>query len=174
MRARQYSVVITLLLVAGCAKDRQIPEQETYAQPNWYAECEQKGSEGLLWWGSDYVYACGMGVSRFEHVAESHARSFAITSYDERIHGKAESSTNINITEDQKKSETNVTYMVPLTAIREQIEAKRSIYLYEGKYHVFIRLKMSVEDYENLKRGAIDERVNNASAVSDLDRMFNG
>lgn len=164
---------IGVLFLVGCARDVEIPEQDTYTQPNWYAECEQEGSEGLLWWSDDFVYACGMGVSRFEQAAEAQAKSFAVNSYAERMNSEVESSTSINITEERKRSETDITYAVPLTAIREHLETKRSTYRFDGKYHVFLRLKMSAEDYEELKQGAIDEQNNDLSAVFGPGRMLN-
>lgn len=171
--AKYLSSLIGIFFLVGCAHDVEIPEQDTYTQPSWYAECEQEGSEGLLWWKGDFVYACGMGVSRFEQAAEAQAKSFAVNSYAERMNSEVESSTTINITEDTKRSETGITYAVPLTAIREQLEAKRSTYRFDGKYHVFIRLKMSAEDYEELKQGAIDERNNDRSTVFGPSRMLN-
>jgi hypothetical protein len=165
---------VGFFLLAGCAKHVQIPEQSTYTQPSWYAECEQQGSEGLLWWSGGYVYACGMGVSRFEQAAEAQANSFAINSYAERLNSAVESRTNINITEKTKESQTSITHAVPRTAIRNQLEAKRSTYRFDGNYHVFIRLKMSVEDYEQLKQGAKDAETTDLSSGRRSNRMLRG
>lgn len=165
---------VGFFVLAGCAKHIEIPEQATYTQPSWYAECKQQGSEGLLWWSDDYVYACGMGVSRFEQAAEAQAKSFAVNSYAERLNSAVESTTNVTITEENKASQTSITHAVPLTEIRNQLEAKRATYRFDGKYHVFIRLKMSVEDYEQLKEGAIDAKANDLSAVPGSNGMLRG
>ncbi|MDR9489783.1 MAG: hypothetical protein RI539_05505 [Spiribacter sp.] len=168
------TLIVTAAFVAlvGCASQQKIPEQDVYTQPNWYAECEQEGSEGLFWWGDDFVYACGMGVSRFEQAAEAQAKSFAVNSYAERINGRVESSTDILITDDQKNSETSILYEVPKTAIQEHLEAERSTYKFKGKYHVFLRLKMSVEDYEKLRQGVRNAEGDNLSRVFDHRGMF--
>lgn len=51
-----------LTLLGACSsKYVEIAERDTYAQPKWYANCAETGTEGWFWWKEDYAYACGAG-----------------------------------------------------------------------------------------------------------------
>jgi len=137
-------------VLTGCSSMVEIPEADTYAQPKWYADCEQAGTEGMFWWADDYAYACGAGVSKFEQAAESEAYAFAIKSFAERINGEIDSSTQVSITDDTKTSTVEVNHSVKQTTIREHLEVVREVYRYAGKHYVFVRLKMNKETFDQL------------------------
>ena len=61
------AMVATLV---GCSGMKEIAERENYAEPDWYAKCAESGTEGLLWWKEEMVYACGGGQSRYFQAAE--------------------------------------------------------------------------------------------------------
>lgn len=143
-------------VLAGCSSMVEIPEADTYAQPKWYADCEQAGTEGMFWWANDYAYACGAGVSSFEQAAESEAYAFAIKSFAERINGKINSSTKVTIENDSKNSTVEVNHSVTETEIREHLEVKRDVYRYQGHHYVFVRLKMNKETFDRLMNEAND------------------
>jgi len=138
------------VVLAGCSSMVEIPEEDTYAQPKWYADCEQAGTEGMFWWADDYAYACGAGVSQFEQAAESEAYAFAIKSFAERINGTIDSSTRVSITDDTKTSTVEVNHYVKQTTIKEHLEVVREVYRYAGNHYVFVRLKMNKETFDQL------------------------
>ena len=72
--------ISTLVLGLGaCSSMNTLEVRETKANPNWYEECEQIGSEGFLFWKDKYAYACGMGESRYEQASE--AQAYALCCY---------------------------------------------------------------------------------------------
>ena len=75
-------------MLGACSTMTTVSERDTYAEPNWYAKCKQIGSEGgfLFWFGTDYVYSCGKGVSWNDQAAVAQAKSFAYKGVAERIH----------------------------------------------------------------------------------------
>ena len=50
-----------LALLGACSSMKEIHERDTYAQPKWYQNCEERGSEGWFGWKEEYAYACGAG-----------------------------------------------------------------------------------------------------------------
>ena len=67
-----------ILTLGACSSMTTIDVRETKANPKWYEDCEQIGSEGFLFWKTDYAYACGMGESQYEQASESQAYTFAV------------------------------------------------------------------------------------------------
>ena len=57
------AIILARLIAAlvGCAGMKDIPDRKTYAQPSWYQDCAQAGTEGWFWWTREYAYACGAG-----------------------------------------------------------------------------------------------------------------
>ena len=84
-------------MLGACTTMKTIDVRETKANPNWYMDCEQIGSEGFLFWKTDYAYACGMGESPYEQASEAQAYSFAVKGYAERINGTVNSFTEVDI-----------------------------------------------------------------------------
>jgi hypothetical protein len=150
-----------LATLAGCSSMTEIQVRETKAHPNWYLECEQIGSEGFLFWKSDYAYACGMGESRFEQASEAQAYAFAVKGFAERINGTVNSSTVVDIKNDSRNTRTLVEHKVSDTVIREHLEVKR--FAYElgatGRVHTYVRIKMPLEVFDRLIQEAKDAKV---------------
>ena len=152
------TIVVTM---AGCSSMQEIEVRETKAHPKWYADCEQIGSEGFLFWKDDYAYACGMGESRFEQASEAQAYAFAVKGFAERINGTVNSSTVVDINNDTRSTRTVVEHKVSETVIREHLEVKR--YAYElgatGRVHTYVRIKMPLDVFDRLIQEAKDAKV---------------
>lgn len=141
------AIVATL---AGCSSMTEIAERENYAEPDWYASCAESGTEGLLWWKEDMVYACGGGQSRYFQAAEEQMYAIAMNQFAKRINGNMNSSTSIEIKDDRKTTHTYISYSVTDTAIREHIAHERAKFKYKGEYYTFVRLKMNKEIFDRL------------------------
>ena len=149
----------TLILALGaCSSMKTIDVRETKANPSWYMDCEQIGSEGFLFWKDDYAYACGMGESKFEQASESQAYAFAVKGFAERINGTVNSSTTVDIKNNSRDTRTFVEHLVKNTTIREHLEVKK--YSYElastGHVHTYVRIKMPLETFDRLIAEAKD------------------
>lgn len=149
----------TLVLALGaCSSMKTIDVRETKANPSWYMDCEQIGSEGFLFWKDDYAYACGMGESKFEQASESQAYAFAVKGFAERINGTVNSTTTVDIQNNNRDTRTFVEHLVQNTTIREHLEVKK--YSYElastGRVHTYVRIKMPLETFDRLIAEAKD------------------
>jgi hypothetical protein len=147
--------------MAGCSSMQEIEVRETKANPNWYVDCEQIGSEGFLFWKDKYAYACGMGESRFEQASEAQAYAFAVKGFAERINGTVNSSTVVDITNDTRNTRTVVEHSVQDTVIREHLEVKRYSYQLAstGRVHTYVRIKMPLEVFDRLIQEAKNAKV---------------
>jgi hypothetical protein len=160
MKATMKALTVgTLILGLGaCSSMKTIDVRETKANPNWYMDCEQIGSEGFLFWKDDYAYACGMGESKFEQASESQAYAFAVKGFAERINGTVNSSTTVDIKNNSRDTRTFVEHLVKDTTIREHLEVKK--YSYElastGHVHTYVRIKMPLETFDRLIAEAKD------------------
>lgn len=152
--------------LAGCSSMQEIEVRETKANPKWYMDCEQIGSEGFLFWKDEYAYACGMGESRYEQASEAQAYAFAVKGFAERINGTVNSSTVVDITNDTRNTRTFVEHKVSDTVIREHLEVKR--YAYElgstGRVHTYVRIKMPLEVFDRLIQEAKDAKVSSVQS----------
>jgi len=139
-------------MLGACSTMKTIDVRETKANPNWYVDCEQIGSEGFLFWKDDYAYACGMGESIYEQASESQAYAFAVKGFAERINGTVNSKTVVDINNDSRNDQTRVEHIVKDTTIREHLEVKK--YSYElastGKVHTYVRIKMPLDVFDRL------------------------
>ena len=139
-------------MLGACSTMKQIEVRETKANPNWYIECEQIGSEGFLFWKDEYAYACGMGESIYEQASESQAYAFAVKGFAERINGTVNSKTVVDIKNDSRNDQTRVEHLVKDTTIREHLEVKK--YSYElastGRVHTYVRIKMPLDVFDRL------------------------
>jgi hypothetical protein len=158
--------VSTLALTLGaCSSMKEIEIRETKANPNWYANCEQIGSEGFLFWKDKYAYACGMGESKFEQASEAQAYAFAVKGFAERINGTVNSSTTVDITNDTRNTRTFVEHSVQNTVIREHLEVKRHTYQLAstGRVHTYVRIKMPLKVFDNLIQEAKNAKVSSSN-----------
>ena len=154
--------ISTLVLGLGaCSSMNTLEVRETKANPNWYEECEQIGSEGFLFWKDKYAYACGMGESRYEQASEAHAYAFAVKGFAERINGTVNSSTVVDIQNDRRTTRTVVEHSVKDTVIREHLEVKKKSYQLasSGNVHTYVRIKMPLETFDRLIQEASDAPV---------------
>lgn len=147
------AVTILAATITGCSSMKTIEVRDTKAHPNWYADCEQIGSEGWKFWNRDkFAYACGMGESKFEQASEAQAYAFAVKGFAERINGRVNSSTVVDITNDARNTRTVVEHKVSDTIIREHLEVKK--YAYElsatGRVHTYVRIKMPLDTFDKL------------------------
>ena len=160
MKATMKALTVgTLVLALGaCSSMKTIDVRETQANPSWYMDCEQIGSEGFLFWKDDYAYACGMGESKFEQASESQAYAFAVKGFAERINGTVNSTTTVDIQNNNRNTRTFVEHLVQNTTIREHLEVKK--YSYElastGRVHTYVRIKMPLETFDRLIAEAKD------------------
>lgn len=152
---------VTVATLAGCSSMQEIEVRETKANPKWYSDCEQIGSEGFLFWKSDYAYACGMGESIYEQASEAQAYAFAVKGFAERINGTVNSSTVIDIQGDSRRDRTYVEHSVSDTVIREHLEVKRHSYQLAstGRVHTYVRIKMPLEVFDRLIQEAKSAKV---------------
>lgn len=141
-------------ILAACSSMKEVENRKTYAQPNWYQECEQHATEGYFWWSKEFVYACGAGESKYQQAAEAQAESFALNSFASRINTKVNSATVTDIEDNKRTTRTTVRSSVDNTRIYDQVEAKKMAYTKDGVFYTFIRLKMTKETYERLKAEA--------------------
>jgi hypothetical protein len=154
MKATMKALTVgTLVLALGaCSSMKTIDVRETKANPSWYMDCEQIGSEGFLFWKDDYAYACGMGESKFEQASESQAYAFAVKGFAERINGTVNSTTTVDIQNNNRNTRTFVEHLVQNTTIREHLEVKK--YSYElastGRVHTYVRIKMPLDVFDRL------------------------
>lgn len=137
-------------MFAGCASYVEVPERENYAQPTWYAECAQAGTEGFLWTAQDYVYSCGAGVSRYQQAAEEQMYAIALNNLAKRVNGTVESETIMQFEGDNRVASTNIRYTVDNTRITQHVEAEKDTYIYQGNRYTFVKLKMPLKVYEQL------------------------
>ena len=154
--------ISTLVLGLGaCSSMNTLEVRETKANPNWYEECEQIGSEGFLFWKDKCAYACGMGESRYEQASEAQAYAFAVKGVAERINGTVNSSTVVDIQNDRRTTRTVVEHSVKDTVIREHLEVKKKSYQLasSGNVHTYVRIKMPLETFDRLIQEASDAPV---------------
>jgi hypothetical protein len=152
-------VGVLAVTLGACSTMTNHAERDTYAEPKWYAKCKQIGNEGgfLFWGGTDYVYACGKGVSTYDQAAVAQAKTFALKGIAERIHSKVKASTKVDIKDTTKVSRTTVEHIVDKTGVRQQIEDEKYTVIIAGKFHTFMRIKLEKAVFESL--------INEAKAV---------
>lgn len=158
------ALVGTVSILGACSSMSTIDVRQTKANPNWYENCEQIGSEGFLFWKTDYAYACGMGESKYEQASESQAYAFAVKGFAERINGTVNSFTEVDIVDDNRTTKTYVKHSVENTVIREHLEVKKKSYQLEstGNVHTYVRIKMPLETFDTL----INEAKTDAQATA--------
>jgi len=150
--AKAITAGVLVSMLGACSTMKTIDVRETKANPSWYADCEQIGSEGFLFWKTDYAYACGMGESIYEQASESQAYAFAVKGFAERINGTVNSKTVVDIKNDTRNDQTRVEHLVKDTTIREHLEVKK--YSYElastKRVHTYVRIKMPLDVFDRL------------------------
>ncbi len=136
--------------LGACSSTIEIAERDSYAQPKWYADCAQAGSEGWFWWKKDYVYACGAGESRYQQAAEEQMYAIAMNNFAKRINGKVNSETRISFKNNVRNTTTDISYKVSDTAVTQHLEEERGTYIYAGNHYTFVKLRMPKEVFDGL------------------------
>ncbi len=147
------TAIFSLIAMLGaCSTMTTVAERETYAEPKWYAKCKQIGSEGgfLFWFGTDYVYACGKGVSWSDQAAVAQAKAFAYKGIAERVDSRVKASTSVDIKDAGKTTRTFVEHIINKIKINTQTEDERYTYVLNGTYHTFMRVKMEKSVFDSL------------------------
>jgi hypothetical protein len=142
------------MLGACSTKYVEIAERDTYAQPKWYANCAETGTEGWFWWKEDYAYACGAGESIFVQAAEEQMYAIAMNNFAKRINSKVNSETVLKFTDnngsEQRQTDTIISYKVDNTAIREHVSRETGTFKYAGKTYTFVKLSMRKDVFDAL------------------------
>lgn len=144
------AILSAAIAFAGCSSMTEIPERENYAQPDWYANCAQAGSEGFLWTSEDYVYSCGAGQSKYQQAAEEQMYAIALNNLAKRVNGAVQSETSLQFENDNRVAATNIRYTVDQTRVTQHLEAERDTYIYQGDRYTFVKLKLPLKVYEQL------------------------
>ena len=141
-------------MLGACSSMTTIAERDTYAQPKWYANCAETGTEGWFWWKEDYAYACGAGESIFVQAAEEQMYAIAMNNFAKRINSKVNSETVLKFTDnngsEQRQTDTIISYKVDNTAIREHVSRETGTFKYAGKTYTFVKLSMRKDVFDAL------------------------
>jgi len=143
---------LLVTVISGCSSIKPVEVRKTAVQPNWYADCEQRGKEGWFWKREGFVYSCGMGVSIHAQASEAQADAFALDSFAKRIGSRVNSLTKVEFIDDRRTTHTKVETTTENTLIQNQLESKKYQYMFNGQYHTYIRLKMTEETYNRLSQ----------------------
>jgi hypothetical protein len=136
--------------LTACSSMKQIDERKTYAQPEWYSNCVQSGTEGYFWWTKEYAYACGAGESVYAQAAEEQMYAIAMNNFAKRINSEVNSETEINFVNDKKSTRTRISYAVKNTTIREHLQQEKGQFTMAGRHYTFMRLKMPKAIFDQL------------------------
>lgn len=146
------AIVVGILAAAitGCSSMKSIDNRKTYAQPSWYQDCAQAGTEGWFWWSKEYAYACGAGESIHAQAAEEQMYAIAMNNFAKRINSEVNSETKIEFVNDKKSTHTKISYVVRDTTIREHLNREVGHFTMNGRHYTFVRLKMSKSVFDQL------------------------
>jgi hypothetical protein len=147
-------LIPVIATLTACGTMKEVEVRKTAAQPNWYADCEQRGKEGWFWAREGYVYSCGMGVSVHAQASEAQADAFALDSFAKRIGSRVNSLTKVEFIDENKSTHTKVETSTNNTLIQNQLESKKYQYVLNGQYHTYVRLKMTEGTYNRLTQKA--------------------
>jgi hypothetical protein len=143
-------IVPLIVLLSACGSMKEVEERKTFAQPSWYQDCAQSGSEGWFWWSKEMVYACGAGESRYAQAAEEQMYAIAMNNFAKRINSRVNSETEIKFVDDVKSTRTIISYKVSDTQIREHLQREVGHFTMAGKHYTFVRLKMPKTTFDQL------------------------
>jgi len=137
-------------VLTACGSMKEIEDRKSYAQPSWYQDCAQSGTEGWFWWSKDMAYACGAGESIYAQAAEEQMYAIAMNNFAKRINSEVNSSTEIKFVDDKKSTRTVISYTVKNTVIREHLQREVGQFTMGGKHYTFVRLKMPKATFDQL------------------------
>lgn len=143
-------MLATAVFASGCSSMKSIDERKTYAQPGWYQECAQSGTEGWFWFSKEYAYACGAGESLHAQAAEEQMYAIAMNNFAKRINSEVNSETKIEFNNDKKSTYTKISYVVKDTTIREHLNREMGQFTMSGRHYTFVKLKMPKAVFDQL------------------------
>lgn len=152
-------LIPVLAILTACGSMKEIEERKTYAQPSWYQDCAQAGTEGWFWWTKEYAYACGAGESVHAQAAEEQMYAIAMNNFAKRINSEVNSETTIDIVNDKKNTRTKISYVVKSTTIREHLNREMGQFTMNGRHYTFVRLKMPKAVFDQLIAEAKSQKV---------------
>lgn len=148
------ALLATLIIVTGCSGTRSVPERSSYAEPRWYQDCAEAGSEGFLWRSREYVYSCGAGHSLYSQAAKEQMHAIALNNLARRIHSTVDSVTSLEFQEDQRQTRTTIVSRVEQVRLSDFVRADSGHFRYNGEHYTFVRLRMPLERFEQLVQEA--------------------
>ena len=143
-------IIPLMAALTACSNMKSIDERKTYAQPSWYQDCAQAGTEGWFWWSKEYAYACGAGESIHAQAAEEQMYAIAMNNFAKRINSRVNSETEIKFDNDKKSTRTVIKYTVSDTVIRDHIQREVGHFTMAGRHYTFVRLKMPKAVFDQL------------------------
>lgn len=143
-------LVPIISILAACSSMKEVETRKTYAQPSWYQDCAQSGTEGWFWWSKEYAYSCGAGESRYAQAAEEQMYAIAMNNFAKRINSRVNSETEIKFIDDVKSTRTVISYKVNDTAIREHLQREVGQFTMNGRHYTFVKLKMPKNVFDQL------------------------
>jgi hypothetical protein len=147
---KSFLLIPIVAVLTACGSMKEIEDRKSYAQPSWYQDCAQSGSEGWFWWSKDMAYACGAGESIYAQAAEEQMYAIAMNNFAKRINSEVNSSTEIKFVDDKKSTRTVISYTVKNTVIREHLQREVGQFTMGGKHYTFVRLKMPKATFDQL------------------------
>ena len=143
-------LALSVLALTACSGMKNVEERKNYAQPDWYQDCAQAGTEGWFWWSKEYAYACGAGESIHAQAAEEQMYAIAMNNFAKRINSRVNSETEIKFDNDKKSTRTVIKYTVSDTVIRDHIQREVGHFTMAGRHYTFVRLKMPKAVFDQL------------------------
>ena len=144
------AVGILAAAITGCSSLKEVPNRKTYAEPNWYQDCQQSGTKGWFWFKKEYAYACGGGESIHAQAAEEQMYAIAMNNFAKRINSEVNSETRIEFINDKKNTRTVISYVVKDTTIREHLRTESAHFTMNGRHYTFVRLEMPKSKFDEL------------------------
>jgi len=143
-------VGLVVAAITGCSSMKTVEDRKTFAQPNWYADCQQSGTKGWFWFKKEYAYACGGGESIHAQAAEEQMYAIAMNNFAKRINSEVNSETRIEFNNDKKTTRTVISYVVKDTSIREHLRTESAHFTMNGRHYTFVRLEMPKAKFDEL------------------------
>ena len=165
------TTVALLASLGACSTMTEITERDEYAQPKWYANCVESGFEGWFWMKEEFAYACGAGESVFVQAAEEQMYAIAMNNFAKRMNSSVNSETKIQFKDNNgsetRQTQTNISYVVRDTTIREHIAKETGTFKYQGKMFTFVKLRMSKDVFDQLVQEAKTAKITALATTQD-------
>ena len=165
------AILAATLALGACSGMTNIAERDEYAQPKWYSNCVESGASGYFWWKQEYAFACGAGESIFQQAAEEQMYAIAMNNFAKRMNSSVNSETKIQFKDNNgsetRQTQTNISYVVRDTTIREHIAKETGTFKYQGKMFTFVKLRMSKDVFDQLVQEAKTAKITALATTQD-------